>query len=57
MNSALLLSIAVLGVIALIIGGIVTLRRNGAGDRTRGLLMLVMAVVLLGNVLIIAWPH
>jgi hypothetical protein len=42
-------AIAMLGVFALVIGGIAVLRR---GDRLKGVLMLVMAAVLLGNVLI-----
>jgi hypothetical protein len=42
-------AIAMLGCFACVIGGITTLRR---GDRTKGVLLLVMALVLLGNVLI-----
>ena len=51
---ALFLSIAMLAVFALTIGGVwlIAKRRDGK----RGGLMLVMAVVLLGNVLIAAWP-
>lgn len=45
-----LLGIAILGVFALLAGGIVLLRRPD--DRKRGILMLVAALVLLGNVLI-----
>ena len=51
---SLFLSIAMLAVFALTIGGawLIAKRR----DRRRGGLMLVMALVLLGNVLIAAWP-
>ncbi len=48
------LSIAVLAVAALILGGL-HLIRNGA-RRRQGVLMLVAALVLLGNVLIWSWP-
>lgn len=41
--------IAMLAAFACIAGGILTIRR---GDRRKGVLMLVMAVVLVGNVLI-----
>ena len=44
----LMLSIAVLAMFALVWGGIRQLR----SDRTRGVLMLVAALVLLGNLLI-----
>lgn len=43
-------AIAMLGCFACVIGGIALLRRGD--DRRKGLLMLVMAAVLLGNVLI-----
>lgn len=49
---ALLLSIAVIAVFVLTAGGIRLLRM---GDRSKGILMLVAAVVLLGNVLIWGW--
>ena len=52
--SALVLSIAMLAVFALGAGGTWLLLK--AQDRTRGALMLVAALVLLGNVLIWAWP-
>ncbi len=52
--SALILSIAILAVFALIWGGVRLLLRRE--DRMRGILMIVAAVVLLGNVLIWAWP-
>lgn len=44
-----LLALAVAGVFALIWGGITILRR---GDRRKGVLMLIAAVVLAGNVAI-----
>ena len=46
-----ILSIAMLAVFALVIGGVWTLRRR-RGEALRGVLMLVAAAVLLGNVLI-----
>ena len=51
---SLFLSIAMLAVFALAIGGtwLIARRRDGK----RGALMLAMALVLLGNVLIAAWP-
>ena len=49
---ALLLTIAVIAVFLLVIGAIRLLR---AGDRTKGVLMLAAATVLLGNVLIWSW--
>ena len=48
------LTIAMLAVIVLAVGGGRLIR--GGQDRNRGLLMLAVAVVLLGNVLILAWP-
>lgn len=45
----LAMSIAVLAVLALALGGVTVLRR---GDRQRGVLMLVCALVILGNVMI-----
>lgn len=53
-TSSLFLSIAMLAVFALAIGGVWLIARRR--DAKRGVLMLVMAVVLLGNVLIAAWP-
>jgi len=49
-----LLSISMLAVFALVAGGgwMIAKRRN----RKQGVLMLVAALVLLGNVLIWAWP-
>ena len=51
----MVLGIAMLAVFALVWGGIHLIRRNRV-ERTRGVLMLVAAVVLLGNVLIATWP-
>ncbi len=42
-------ALAMIAAFACVAGGAVTIRR---GDRRKGLLMLVMAVVLVGNVLI-----
>ena len=50
----LAMSLAMLAVAGLAFGGIVQIRR--AEDRKRGILMLVAAVVLLGNVLLLVWP-
>ena len=50
----ILLSIAMLASFALVLGGWRTITRGG--DRLRGVLMIVAALVLLGNVLIWAWP-
>lgn len=44
-------AIAMLAVFALVAGGLFLVRRGGA-DRTKGVLMLVCAVVILGNVVI-----
>lgn len=49
-----LLSVAMLAVIALVWGGIALMRRGN--DRKRAVLMLVAAAVLFGNVLIWTWP-
>ncbi len=49
-----LLSVAMLAVVMLMWGGIRQVR--SPEDRKRGLLMIIAALVLLGNVLIIAWP-
>lgn len=51
----LFLGLAMLAVFALLAGGVFLIRRRRA-ERTRGVLMLVAALVLLGNVLIVAWP-
>ncbi|MCP3731865.1 hypothetical protein M9978_15675 [Sphingomonas sp. MG17] len=48
-TASTVLALLVAGVFALLWGGIVILRR---GDRLKGVLMLVCAVVLIGNVLI-----
>jgi len=50
----ILLSVAMLVVIALVWGGIFLLRRGT--DRKRAVLMLVAAAVLLCNILIWTWP-
>jgi hypothetical protein len=50
---ATLLSIAVIAIFALLWGGIRLLRQ---GNRQKALLMLAAAIVLLGNVLVWAWP-
>ena len=51
---ALPLTLAMLAVAALTLGGLhMAIRR---GDRRKGMLMLVAALVLLGNVLVLAWP-
>lgn len=50
--SALLMSISVIAVFVLAAGGIRLLRK---GDRTKAILMLVAALVLLINVLIWSW--
>ena len=52
--SPLILAIAMLGVFALAIGGGRLAARRG--DRKRGILMLVAAAVLFGNVLLWGWP-
>lgn len=49
-----LLSVAMLVVIALVWGGTFLLRRGT--DRKRAVLMLLAALVLLGNILIWSWP-
>lgn len=49
----MLLSIAMLAVFALVIGGGWRIRR---GERLQGVLMIVAAAVLAGNVAIWAWP-
>ena len=54
MTEPALLSIAMLAVLALVLGGGWTLAKRD--NKTQGVLMLVAALVLLGNVLIWAWP-
>jgi hypothetical protein len=51
---AVVLSIAMLAVFALIAGGVWMIVKRG--DRTKGLLMLAVAAVLIGNVAILTWP-
>ena len=50
----LFLSVAMIAIAALLVGGVVLLRAGK--DRKRAWLMLAAAIVLLGNVLIWAWP-
>ncbi len=50
----LLLSLAMLGVFALILGAIAIWRKGD--NRKQSVLMLAAALVLLGNVLILTWP-
>jgi cyanate permease len=54
MSEATLLSLCTIAAIALAIGGVVRWARHR--DRTRGLLMIAAALVLIGNVAIWAWP-
>jgi hypothetical protein len=54
LSPGLLLSLAMLGVFALLFGA-TTLWRRGA-NRKQAVLMLVAALVLFGNVLILTWP-
>ena len=53
-SPGLLLSMAMLGVFALLLGA-VTIWRKG-GNRRQALLMAIAALVLLGNILILTWP-
>ncbi|WP_420137175.1 hypothetical protein [Sphingomonas sp.] len=55
MTAPALLSISMLAVLALALGGGWTIAKRPA-DKLRGVLMLVAALVLLGNVLIWTWP-
>jgi hypothetical protein len=50
----LLMSLAMLGVFALLFGA-VTIWRKG-GNRQQAVLMAIASLVLLGNVLILTWP-
>jgi hypothetical protein len=54
MSDGLVLTIAMLAVFALAAGGIWTIVKRH--DRKRGILMMIAAAVLLGNVLIWTWP-
>ncbi len=54
MSEPALLSISMLAVIALVAGGAWTIAKRR--EKKQGVLMLVAALVLLGNVLIWAWP-
>ena len=49
-----ILSLAMLAVFALVLGGVHVIRRRG--EARRGVLMLAAGIVLLINVLIWAWP-
>lgn len=49
-----MLSITMIVIVSLVWGGVILLRRGN--DRKRGILMLVAAAVLLGNVLIWSLP-
>jgi hypothetical protein len=51
----IILTLAVIAAGALVWGGFWTIRTRPA-DRKRGVLMLVTALVLLGNVAIVTWP-
>jgi hypothetical protein len=54
LSPGLLLSLAMLGVFALLFGAVVIWRRGA--NRTQAVLMVIAALVLLGNVLILTWP-
>lgn len=51
----IILTLAVLAAGALVWGGFRTIRTR-PDERTRGVLMLITALVLLGNVAIVTWP-
>jgi hypothetical protein len=51
----IILTLAVIAAAALVWGGFWTIRTRPS-DRKRGVLMLVTALVLLGNVAIVTWP-
>jgi hypothetical protein len=55
MTSDAFYSIAMIAAFALAAGGIWFWRKGE--DRRKGALMIAMSLVLLGNVLIFAWPH
>lgn len=50
----MMLSVTMVVIVALAWGGIVLVRKRN--DRGRGWLMIVAAIILLGNVLIWTWP-
>ena len=54
LSPSLLLSLAMLGVFALVFGAIVIWRKGD--NRKQSVLMVIAAMVLLGNVLILTWP-
>ena len=51
----IILTLAVFATVALVWGGIRTIRTR-PDERKRGVLMLITALVLLGNVAIVTWP-
>lgn len=51
--AAITSSVAIIAMVVLLIGGIRLIR---GGDRSKGMLMIVAGLVLLGNVLIWTWP-
>jgi hypothetical protein len=53
-TSNVFLSIGVIGCFALMLGSVLLWRQQK--DRRKAVLMAIAALVLLGNVLIIAWP-
>jgi len=54
LSPSLLLSLAMLGVFALVFGAIAIWRKGD--NRKQSVLMVIAALVLLGNVLILTWP-
>jgi hypothetical protein len=54
LSPSLLLSLAMLGVFALVFGAIAIWRKGD--NRKQSVLMVIAAMVLLGNVLILTWP-
>ena len=54
LSPSLLLSLAMLGVFALVLGAFAVWRKGN--NRKQAVLMAVAALVLLGNVLILTWP-
>ena len=54
LSPSLVLSLAMLGVFALVFGAIAIWRKGD--NRKQSVLMVIAALVLLGNVLILTWP-
>lgn len=54
LSPSLLLSLAMLGVFSLVFGAIAIWRKGD--NRKQSVLMVIAALVLLGNVLILTWP-